>query len=218
VISRAAWALDAVKDRPAAPLPADDREIPGPLSGILDSTQTTRLENWVRSGGTLIAMESAALFFTKEASGLTGIEPVPEEHGDEEAPPSDPYTGYEERADARVLSRIPGAALAASVDTTHPLGYGMPRQFFSLKTSTNGFKPARDYDLVAYYDEDPENVLVSGYASQENISRLAGTSFTAVARSGRGRYVLMLDDTQYRMFWLGPMRKMQNAVMLLPGM
>jgi hypothetical protein len=34
---------------------------------------------------------------------------------------------------------------------------------------------------------------------------------------GRGQVVMLLDNTQYRMFWIGPARFVQNAVMLLPG-
>ncbi|MFP4090970.1 MAG: hypothetical protein ACLFT3_11750 [Cyclobacteriaceae bacterium] len=30
--------------------------------------------------------------------------------------------------------------------------------------------------------------------------------------------VFLIDNTQYRMFWRGPSRMVQNAVMLLPGL
>jgi hypothetical protein len=35
---------------------------------------------------------------------------------------------------------------------------------------------------------------------------------------GEGEVVFLVDNTQYRMFWIGPARMMQNAVMLVPGM
>jgi hypothetical protein len=43
-------------------------------------------------------------------------------------------------------------------------------------------------------------------------------AFAAVEDMGSGKVVFLLDNTQYRMFWVGPSRMVQNAVMLLPGM
>jgi hypothetical protein len=35
---------------------------------------------------------------------------------------------------------------------------------------------------------------------------------------GEGQVVFLVDNTQYRMFWRGPSRMMQNAVMLVPAL
>ena len=57
--------------------------------------------------------------------------------------------------------------------------------------------------------------MAAGYASQENIQKAAGNAFAGVSEMGSGKVVFLLDNTQYRMFWVGPARMMQNAVMLL---
>ncbi|HRD79398.1 MAG TPA: hypothetical protein PLL53_01465, partial [Saprospiraceae bacterium] len=64
---------------------------------------------------------------------------------------------------------------------------------------------------------DPASLLASGYASQENLKHLAGNAFAGVLPMGRGKVVFLLDNPQFRMYWRGPSRMMQNAVMLLPG-
>ena len=43
-------------------------------------------------------------------------------------------------------------------------------------------------------------------------------SHAATLPMGEGEVVFLVDNTQYRMFWIGPARMMQNAVMLVPGM
>jgi hypothetical protein len=59
---------------------------------------------------------------------------------------------------------------------------------------------------------------VSGYASQENVRQMAGKTFAGTVEMGEGQVVFLVDNTQYRMFWRGPSRMMQNAVMLVPGL
>ena len=93
----------------------------------------------------------------------------------------------------------------------------MTDKLYSLKFSTNGLKPNDSFSTVGYYVKDGEPVLASGYASQENQRNAAGMAFAAVQNVGRGKVVHLLDNTQYRMFWVGPSRMMQNAVMLLSG-
>ena len=62
--------------------------------------------------------------------------------------------------------------------------------------------------------------LYRGDANQVawNGAWLAGKAFAAVQPMGQGEVVFLVDNTQYRMFWIGPARMVQNAVMLLPGM
>lgn len=187
------------------------------LSSLVDSTAQHQLEQWVRDGGTLVATESSASFLSKDESGFTPIELVDNKEEDEENGTIDPaaYTPYEARSDSSGLDRIPGSAFKGKIDNTNPLAFGLPEQLFSLKFSTDAFVPSTDFQTVGYYHKDAESLLASGYASQENIENSAGNTFAGVYEMGSGKVALMLDNTQYRMFWIGPARMMQNAAMLL---
>jgi actin-like ATPase involved in cell morphogenesis len=70
-------------------------------------------------------------------------------------------------------------------------------------------------EAVAYYEKDSTKLLVSGYASKENLGRLAGKIAVGVVPMKEGKVVYIMDNTQFRMFWKGPSRMVQNAVMLL---
>ena len=72
--------------------------------------------------------------------------------------------------------------------------------------------------MVGHYDRDAASVLASGFASDENKKKIAGNGFAGVSSMGAGKVIFLLDKTQYRMFWIGPSRMIQNAVMLMPGM
>lgn len=193
------------------------------VGGAIDSTAQAKLKSWVELGGTLVATEGTATFFSKDQSGFTNVELVKEdeESEDEESTSEiDPeaYTRYEAREDTSGLKRIPGAAFQGMIDDSHPLAFGIGNQLYSLKFSDDAFIPSTDWQTVGYYSKDPETLLASGYASQENINKVSGHAFAGVDEMGSGKVVFLLDNTQYRMFWVGPARLMQNAVMLLHDM
>lgn len=188
------------------------------LNGVFSESARNRLSSWIRGGGTLVATEGAATWLTKDQSGISNAE-IFEEEDDDKDDEIDPaaYTMYKDRADSSGLRRIPGSAFKGMIDNSHPLGFGMSNKLYSLKFSTNGLKPDPGFRTVGYYIKDANQVLASGYSSGENKKNAAGMAFAAVQGMGRGNVVFLLDNTQYRMFWVGPARLMQNAVMLVPG-
>lgn len=193
----------------------------GDVSAVLDSSQVDRLKEWVQAGGTLIATEGSASFFTESESGLTSVELVSIQESEAEESEETParfYTSYEARGDSTGLRRIPGSAMRTVMDKTHPLAFGLGDELYSLKFGTDALKPSESLQTVGHYYPDAEEVLVSGYASAENRRKLAGNTFAGTVSMGQGHVVLLLDNTQYRMFWVGPARMMLNAIMLVPGM
>ena len=184
------------------------------LKDIFEEKQLEEMKEWVKGGGVLIATESATDFFTKEGTGFTSIEMKKMEKDSSE---KIKYLKYKDREDYFGKKRIPGSAMNSIIDTSHPLAFGMKKDLYSLKFGTKALKPSSDLQTVGYYHKDPSRLMVAGYASQENLDHLAGGTFAGVASLGRGKMVFLLDNTQYRMFWLGPTRLMQNAVMILPG-
>ena len=200
----------------------------GSVSEAIDSVMVERLQKWVQDGGTIVGTESGARFLTKGQSKLSPVEIAEdddEDKKDEEEEPAfepgtvdDPYVGYELREDLEDLDNVPGSAVRSMLDTTHPLAYGMSEQMYSLKFRSAGFEPTKTDEVVGYYHQKPDSVLASGYMSIKNREKLAGKAFAVTHRAGRGKVILLLDNTQYRMFWVGPSRLMQNAVMLMPWM
>ncbi|UZR92777.1 M14 family zinc carboxypeptidase [Chondrinema litorale] len=188
---------------------------PNNLKEVFDAEAIEDIKQWVQSGGVLIATENASTFFTSKHSGFTNVElaEMPKDSSDVAK-----FVKYKDLTDYNGLKRIPGTALNTIIDNTNPLAFGMTDKLYSLKFGNDGFEPAAGIQTVGYYDMDISNILASGYASKENLEHLKGKANNVVVPMGKGKVVLMLDNTQYRMFWRGPSRMMQNAVMLLKGM
>ncbi len=184
------------------------------LKALFGEDQQKQLKDWVQNGGTIIATESAAPFFTKENSKILEVEmkQSPKDSSDQRN-----YLKYADREDYFGKRRVPGSAMNSIIDTTNPLAFGLKSKLYSLRFGNNVLKPSDKFQTVGYYEKDPSKLLVAGYASNENLNHIAGQAFAGVAPLGQGKIVYLIDNTQYRMFWLGPSRMMQNAAMILPG-
>lgn len=185
--------------------------------GSLDSSIVKKLKGWVTKGGTLVATEGSATFFT-EKSGINKVKTVQPPKPEKEGILPSAYTRYEDRSDSLGLKRIPGTAFYGMIDNSNPLAFGLPDRLYTLKQNVSALVPDPSLQTVGYYHKDAAQLKVAGYASIENRKLLAGKTFAAVQPMGRGKIVYLVDNTQYRMFWVGPSRMVQNAVMLVPNM
>ena len=184
------------------------------LRQLFGKEQVEQLKAWINGGGTLVAAESAVPFLAKSKSGLTELEIV--EPG-KDSSLAGKNLDYADREDYFGKKRVPGTALYADMDPSNPLAFGVPEQLYTLKFDARGIKPTVDLQSAGRYPST-DKLFAAGYISPENLKTIGGQTFAAVLPMGRGKIVLLLDNTQFRMFWRGPSRMMQNAVMLVPGM
>jgi hypothetical protein len=182
------------------------------LRFIFDKEAFSQLQDWVNRGGVLIALENAVEFFTQERSKFTQVKWS-------EIPSDTSLTAktisYDKREDYFGKKRIPGSALLGHVDVSHPLAFGMEPTLHTLKQDVSSFLPFSGMQTVGTYHTDATKLLTGGYAPKEALKHLSGKSFAGVVPMGSGKVVFLLDNTQFRLFWRGPSRMVQNAVMLL---
>jgi hypothetical protein len=183
------------------------------LSELFKEEALNEIKDWVNEGGTLIATEGAASFFTKESSHFTEISLKKYPKDSSLMARSLPY---DQRTSYKGKKRIPGTALNAKIDITHPLAFGLKAELYTLKFGTDALVPNVALETVGSYST-LDQLNVAGYASPENLGHLAENTFAGVVSMGKGKVVYLIDNTQYRMFWMGPSRMMQNAVMQIPG-
>jgi Zinc carboxypeptidase len=186
----------------------------GFLPQVFGEEQLRQFRAWIEAGGVLIATESAAAFFTEQRSKFSKIKLVEPKRDSSDAAK---YLKYTDRDDFGGKQQINGAVMNARIDVTHPLAFGVKPDLYSIKTNAQAFEPSPELNTVGYYDKDPKNLLIAGYAAEKQVQMLARKTFAGVMPIGFGKLVLLADNTQFRMFWRGPSRMMQNAVMLLPG-
>jgi hypothetical protein len=176
----------------------------------LEQTRLDDLRAWVRAGGTLVALRTAAAWTVR--NGLAPNVRFEEEEAAEQPPER---RDYADAAALRGAEAIGGSIWEVDLDITHPLGFGYHRRRLPVWRDHSIFLevPANPFATVARFTSDPH---LSGYVSAANRERLAGSPSIVVDGIGRGRVVLFLDNPNFRGYWYGTNKLFLNALYFGP--
>jgi hypothetical protein len=183
--------------------------LPDTWGGLdFDERTSDRVGEWVRRGGVLIAVQSAARWAEESLLGITDGEPGPDDEDDDEEVEPKPYASH--RRDVAV-PLIAGTIFEAEIDRTHPLAYGFTRDRLAVfRDSALTLAPSDDpYATPVRYTDAP---LLAGYVSEDNLEELAGTPAVIATRLGGGVVIRMVDDPVFRAVWHGTSRLLTNAI------
>ncbi len=175
----------------------------GTYTGV-DATAVAALNRWINAGGSLVTYGTAARWAIEQKL-------ADEVLGEDEKEPDAARRAFGDQRDIAAIERVSGNILSADVDTSHPLGFGLPRTQLAINKE-NGirFKPSRNpFSTVVRVDETPR---VNGYLSETNRNRVAGAAWLLVSPQGQGNVVLFADDPAHRKYWHGTERLLLNAI------
>ncbi|MDX1640703.1 MAG: M14 family zinc carboxypeptidase [Balneolaceae bacterium] len=162
------------------------------------------LKQWVSEGGTLILQRDAIDWgIGQSLVNLTRKE------GDDVDYSKD--LKYADIQNARGAQFIGGTIFNATLDTTHPLGYGYHNEdMYIFRSSTQFYEqPVNHFSVPVSLTDDP---LASGYISDHNLEMIANTPSIIVDRHGSGRVISFVDNPNFRAFWFGTNKLFANAL------
>lgn len=192
----------------------------GASSG-LSETETEKLRDWVRAGGTLVATKSSAVWAARtllKAEASEGRDSTPKENPeaasdevDEVVEPT-AYVDYEQK---RAEQSVAGTIFQAHYDRTNPLLFGYRGDTLPVFSNSTSLLSDSDNPFATplRYTEEP---LLSGFASEENVTKFAGTPAIRAERLGSGTVVCMIDNPLFRGVWWGTRRLFTNAIYFGP--
>lgn len=168
----------------------------GYYGSVIDSTQLKRIKDFMRSGGTTIAMGNALNTFANK-SGFS-LKRKKAKKDDKDKPKANliPYAD-QERAGANNL--ITGAIFKSTVDNTHPLAFGYEKEYFSLKLGSRTYDYLQSGGNVAYFEKDATNV--SGFAGKKAVKNIPESLLFGEQSMGGGSIIYMVDNPLFRSFW-----------------
>ncbi len=176
--------------------------LPNSWGSALGKSETDKLKEFVRGGGTLIGYKNAAKWFnSNDFMKLDFIE--------NEVKPKN--VSFEDARDFRGAQGIGGAIFNAKLDRTHPVNFGYKNDELPLFRDTTIFIKAdsTSYNNPIQYTGNP---LLSGYISAPNLKLIANTVPFKKASMGRGNVILFTDNTNFRAFWFGTNKLLMNAI------
>jgi len=164
----------------------------GYYSNLRSEEQLNGLKDWVRSGGKLIAIDQAVnVFADQDGFGLKSVEPESSEESN--------MIPYGDRERHSVKDLITGSIYKVLLDTTHPLAFGYPDIYFSLKQDDDAYlKLDRGYN-VGYFDGAAESY--SGFSGSDAKKKLSDSFVFGEYPLGQGSMVYLTDDILFRSFW-----------------
>jgi hypothetical protein len=186
---------------------------------ILTSGTYSRLKDtilqYVKKGGRIIAIESAASVFSAEKTTalFKAIESrTAEQKNTEKKEKSDDpnlLRKFESERRYTLSDRSAGSIYKVKLDDTNPYAFGMGNEWFIMKRSSGyPFLPA-GYNIGYILDKEP----VSGFAGFKYKDKVKNTIVIGSERIGSGEVIYITDDPYFRAFWKSSRILLGNVVL-----
>jgi len=176
---------------------------------------------WIRNGGRVVALESAtgqlsrqdwsAIAAKKDKDGKDGKDDK------DTASKKDPYAALKTFADRDrdgIENTTPGSIFRVDVDSTHPLMYGYPSYYYTLKMDDILYDFTKDGAGWNAGVIKKDNQL-AGFVGYKLKKKLKDGLLFATQNLGRGSVTYLTDDVMFRNFWENGKLMFCNAVFMV---
>ncbi len=176
-----------------------------------DKPVLDKLEAFVKKGGKIIAMENAVAQMADMGWGMK----LKEEKTDENEKNDQDYSllkKYGDRERDELMQSVSGAIYKVDLDSTHPLGFGYPAFYYTLKQNEQVYEFIKDGWNVGVIKQDN---YVAGFVGNKLKQKLRNALIFGVEEKGNGSVVYLSDNPLFRLFWENGKMLFSNAVFLV---
>ncbi len=179
---------------------------------LSDKAQLDAFKDWINKGGRVVALEGAVSALSKADFGIKSKKADEADKKDEKVS-YDVLKKFEDRDRDFIPNITPGSIYKVELDNTHPLAYGYPNYYYTLKMDDNVYE---------FFKEDGWNVgiikkdnQVAGFVGAKLKDKLKDGLVLGVQQIGNGSITYLTDNVMFRNFWENGKLMLCNAVFLV---
>ena len=182
----------------------------------LDSARAEKFRQWVSDGGRLILIgDAVGAFEEKKGFEITKFASKKEKDAADDVQNAETlkrrFMHFDDFERDAISDGNPGSIFKVNLDNTHPLAYGMPPYYFTLKTGGTAYQPLKNAMNIGYLDDKFKPL---GFVGSRLKQQLKGSMVFATQPIRRGVVVYMIDNPLYRAFWYQGKCLFSNAVLM----
>ncbi|HJV19734.1 MAG TPA: M14 family metallopeptidase [Sediminibacterium sp.] len=172
-----------------------------------EKAMTDKLKDFVRGGGKIVAMENAVSVLASADFGIKARDTKADGKSEDTI-----VKKYADREKDYLTNSIPGAIYKVELDNTHPLAFGYPEFYYTLKQDNSLYEFLKEGWNVGTIKKD---AYVTGFAGAKMKPRLKDGLLFGVQDMGAGSVVYITEDLLFRNFWENGKLLFANAVFLV---
>jgi hypothetical protein len=177
-----------------------------------DKTSAETFKDWINQGGRVIALENAVLQLSKMDWAIIKSKKADDSTDKDKKDDYDALKKFEDREREDIPSSTPGSIFKVELDNSHPLAFGYPKYYYTLKQDDSIYEFMKEGWNVGVIKKDNQ---VSGFVGSRLKNKLKDGLLFGVQHLGRGEIVYFTENVMFRNFWENGKLMLCNAVFLV---
>lgn len=163
---------------------------------------------WISAGGKLILVEDAINSFVEKKPYNIKLKSVTQTNKTQ----TTNVTTYSKREQDDFENAIPGAIYKVYMDDTHPLTFGLGKDYYTLKTDDKLYEISNDAFNVGLLKADSYTSGIAGQTVKNKLS--SGGTLYRTQSVGKGTVIYLATNSLFRNFWEAGKQMWVNGVFL----
>jgi hypothetical protein len=183
-----------------------------------DKESAAQFQHWIENGGRVVALEGAVAQLSKQDWSVlkSRSEDADKSKDKDKDKDKDEYGAllpYENRERGPLSNSTPGAIFKVDVDNSHPLMYGYPSYYYTLKMDDAVYEFIKDggWNVGVMKKENQ----MAGYVGYKLGPKLKDGLLFGVQNMGNGTVTYLSDNVLFRNFWENGKLMFCNAVFMV---
>lgn len=182
----------------------------GNYRNLQNADNRNNLKSWVSKGGKIIAIDGAVSALV--GNDWWGLKEMTWKVKSDDSSNKNKQLKYEDRYRSGIEKSNPGSIFKVKLDNTHPLAFGYPEFYYSIKGGSAVYEYLNGYGNVGVFEKDSH---ISGFAGPEAIKKLSEGMIFGVQNAGRGSVIYLGDNPIFRSFTENGKLLLSNAIFIV---